>query len=95
MTKVISCPKCNYQYLPGEIFDPKHFLGQPKNIIRNSVGEILGYEGILMDTTETFTCENCNHTFKVIGKVNLTIDTPTVDNDSTKNINIIKPASLF
>ena len=43
MSKFICCPKCNYQYLPGEIFNPKYFLGQPKHIIRNGMGEILGY----------------------------------------------------
>lgn len=73
MNKFINCPNCNYQYLPGEIFDPKHFLGQPKNIIRNSLGEILGYEGIKMDPNETFICEHCNEPFEVFAKINVSI----------------------
>ena len=74
MNKIISCPHCNYQYLPGEIFDPRTFIGQPKNIIRNNLGEILGYEGLQMDTTESFECVNCNKSFTVSGKLNFCID---------------------
>jgi protein-arginine kinase activator protein McsA len=73
MNKFICCPNCNCQYLPGEIFDPKHFVGQPINIIRNNIGEILGYEGIKMDTVETFVCEQCNTEFEVVAKVNFII----------------------
>ena len=94
MAKFICCPKCNYQYLPGEIFDPKYFLGQPRNIIRNNVGEILGYEGIMMDTTETFTCEHCNHTFKVIGKININVECPDDDMENANTVKV-KQASLF
>ena len=92
MNKFISCPKCNYQYLPGEIFDPKYFLGQPKNIIRNSIGEILGYEGIAMDLTETFTCEHCNEEFEVTAKINFLLKG---EEESSQEAPIIKPLSLF
>lgn len=74
MYKYIRCPNCRCEYLPGEIFDPKHFLGQPKNIVRNSVGEILGCEGIEQDTTETFTCVKCNTDFKVTAKINFVLE---------------------
>ena len=74
MYKIIRCPKCNYEYLPGEIFDPRYFLGQPKNIIRNNIGEILGYEGIESDPTETFNCCNCGYDFTVISKINFIFD---------------------
>ena len=73
MDKIICCPKCNYQYLPGEIFSPKHFIGQPEDIIRNSIGEILGYEGIPMDLDESFVCENCGEEFEITAKVNFYI----------------------
>ena len=75
MSKFICCPKCNYQYLPGEIFEPKYFLGQPKHIIRNGMGEILGYEGIMMDPTETFICENCGEEFTVSARLSITVKT--------------------
>ena len=67
--KFIVCPHCNYQYLPGEIFSPIHFIGQPKNIVRNHLGEILGYEGLQMDTVETYNCENCHKDFEVSAKI--------------------------
>lgn len=73
MNKFIYCPKCNCQYLPGEIFDPKYFLGQPTEIIRNTLGEILGYEGIEMTPNETFVCEECGHEFEVEAKINFSI----------------------
>ena len=95
MSKFICCPKCNYQYLPGEIFNPKYFLGQPKNIIRNSIGEILGYEGIKMDTTETFTCENCNTEFEVHAKVNFSLQDTCESTEESKESQPIQQLSLF
>lgn len=82
MSKFICCPSCNYQYLPGEIFNPKYFLGQPKNIIRNNIGEILGYEGIEMDTNETFVCEHCGNSFEIQAKISVNIKEPK--EESTK-----------
>lgn len=73
MNNFICCPKCNYQYLPGEIFDPKYFLGQPKEIIRNNLGEILGYEGIHMDNSESFVCESCGCEFEVSARITLCV----------------------
>lgn len=73
MNKFICCPNCNYQYLPGEIFNPNYFLGQPKNIIRNNIGEILGYEGIQMDVNEHFICEHCATEFNVVAKINFCV----------------------
>lgn len=37
MTKyqVIRCPQCGAEYLPGEIYLPKYFLGQPKNVSKD------------------------------------------------------------
>ena len=74
MYKIIKCPKCGYEYLPGEIFNPWHFLGQPKNIVRNRIGEVLGYEGIEHTPIEEFVCVNCDHQFKVTAKVNFVTD---------------------
>ncbi len=87
MYKIIKCPKCNYEYLPGEIFDPKYFLGQPKDIVRNSIGEVLGFEGIEQDLTETFTCSNCGNEFDITAKLTFTIG---ADDSET-----FVPTSLF
>lgn len=37
----IKCPFCDTEYLPGEIYLPKHFLGQPIDIERDIAGNIL------------------------------------------------------
>lgn len=80
MYKYIRCPKCRCEYLPGEIFNPEHFLGQPKNIVRNSVGEVLGYDGIEQDPTESFTCIKCDTEFTVTAKINFVLN----DEEDTK-----------
>lgn len=88
----VKCPHCGYQYVPGEIFNPKHFLGQPRDIVRNNIGEILGYEGLVMDTVETYTCDNCEKDFKVIAKISFTYET----SDTNKSLEPeITKASLF
>ena len=93
MSKIICCPHCNYQYLPGEIFDPRTFIGQPKNIVRNNLGEILGYEGLHMDTTESFECVNCNKEFTVSGKISFVLD---IDKEIVKpKATVVRQLSLF
>lgn len=99
MSKFICCPKCNYQYLPGEIFEPKYFLGQPKHIIRNGMGEILGYEGIVMDPTETFMCENCGEEFTISARLSITVkgtqETQEAAVLTENNENTITQVNLF
>lgn len=85
----ISCPYCGYQYAPGEIYSPNHFIGQPKDIVRNNIGEILGHEGIPMNTTESYICDCCNKEFTVTAKVTFIYDV-----DETE-IPKIKTPSLF
>lgn len=87
MFKTISCPYCSYQYLPGEIFTPKEFLGQPKNVVRDACGEILGFEGIEMTDTETYICDNCGKEFTVKTRFSF-----IVENDKKESL---KPVSLF
>lgn len=62
---IIYCPYCDAEYLPGEIFLPKHFLGQPKNVEKDFQGKILDYEGIKQNVVETYTCDKCKNIFKV------------------------------
>lgn len=68
--RIIKCPTCGYEYLPAEIFLPNEFLGKPKNIIKNSDGKIVGYEGIKMNDTETYKCDNCLSSFEVVSTTN-------------------------
>lgn len=72
-TSTIKCPNCEAEYLPGEIFLPKYFLGQPTNIEKDIEGKILWHDGIDQDTTEKFTCTKCDTTFSV--KANISYDT--------------------
>ena len=63
--EIIRCPYCGAEYLPGEIFLPKHFLGQPKNVEKDFQGKILYNEGLEQDTIETYTCDYCKSIFEV------------------------------
>ena len=69
----IRCPYCDWEYLPGEIYLPNHFLGQPKDVTRTSDGKIDLYDGLEQSLEETFTCLNCNKNFKI--KANITYET--------------------
>lgn len=61
----IRCPHCGTEYLPGEIYLPDSFTGQPTQIIKDEKGEVLGFEGNDMNTTEIYTCDVCGQPFKV------------------------------
>lgn len=62
---IIRCPKCGREYLPGEIFIPNSFLGQPTNVVKGFDGAILAYDGEEMDLSEEYICDNCNTKFSV------------------------------
>ena len=72
--EIIECPKCNYEYLPAEIFIPKYYFGIPKDIIRDEKGELLSYEGSSVDLFEKYKCDNCNTEFRVVSKLQLTTE---------------------
>lgn len=63
--KKIECPFCGAEYLPGEIFLPKHFLGQPKEVTRDYRGKILDIFGVDQDTSERYVCDRCTSVFTV------------------------------
>ena len=67
--KVITCPRCGYQYLPAEIYVPSSFFGSPKYIKRSVSGEIQSVSGTKPDMTERYKCDNCNTSFKVVAKL--------------------------
>lgn len=68
--RVIKCPHCDYEYLPAEIYLPNDFLGKPTNIMRDDYGKIIGYDGIKMNDTETYRCDNCDKMFEVVSTTN-------------------------
>lgn len=61
----IRCPYCGREYLPGEIYIPEDFVGQPTEIIKDDEGNVIGFEGEDMNTEETFVCEHCGKEFKI------------------------------
>lgn len=63
---IIKCPHCNAEYLAGEIFMPGAIIGQPKEVVKDSLGKIIYVEyseGEEPDMIEHFTCEYCNKPF--------------------------------
>lgn len=71
---IIKCPKCDREYLPAEIYLPNEFLGKPSHISRDYQGKILDHIGDSMNLKETYTCDECNTTFRVSAKVQFSTD---------------------
>ena len=65
-TPIIKCPHCGAQYLPGEIYMPGALIGQPEDVVKDSLGKIL-YEdyqdGKEPDMLEHFVCDFCEKPF--------------------------------
>ena len=64
--RVIKCSQCGYEYLPAEIYLPNEFLGKPKSVMKDVNGKIIGFDGIKMNDTETYKCDNCDTLFEVV-----------------------------
>lgn len=92
--QTIKCPYCNTEYLPSEIFYPEYFLGQERNIERDTLGSIIYYEGKDADHTENFTCNYCNKPFTVTAEIKFN----TIQNkyrDMDDDYQTVKPIKLF
>ena len=68
-TPVIKCPFCGAEYLPGEIFIPGSLIGQPDDLVKDSLGRII-YEDYATPEREpsfieSFTCEFCDKPFVI------------------------------
>lgn len=73
---IIKCPECGAQYLPSEIYYPKYFFGNPKDIFKDEKGEILGINGSDMDTVETYICDKCKKEFTVEAVIQFKVSQP-------------------
>ena len=66
---IIKCPGCGAEYLPGEIFMPNAIIGQPDEVVKDSLGKIIYEDYYTVDREpnlmESFTCEYCNKPFVV------------------------------
>ncbi len=63
----IKCPYCDAEYLPAEIYIPKYLVGHPTDIERDYTHRIIVYSGTSVNGVETYNCDYCHKTFKVIG----------------------------
>lgn len=66
---IIKCPHCAAEYLPGEIYMPNAIIGQPDEVVKDSLGKII-YEDYYTadrepDLVEHFTCEYCDKPFVI------------------------------
>jgi hypothetical protein len=66
---IIRCPHCGAEYLPGEVYMPGALIGQPDDIVRDSLGRIL-YEDYFSEDREPnleehFTCDYCDKPFVI------------------------------
>jgi len=72
MKNSIKCPCCGAEYLAGEIYYPKSFLGQPKFVDRDSNSyKITDYDEKdgNMNLQEDYVCDYCKTPFRVSAKV--------------------------
>ena len=65
----IVCPKCGREYLPCEIYYPKHFFGTAQEVDRFSNGKIDCHNGKPMDLEETYVCDHCDTKFRVTATI--------------------------
>ena len=88
--EIIECPHCGYQYLPSEIFVPKHFFGKPYGIERSYNGNIMEYEGTSIDLFESYQCDNCDKSFRITTKLSFST---SVEESTTFNEEYVSPLS--
>ena len=62
---IIICPYCGAEYLPEEIFIPEDLFNQPRNILKDEHGKLEHFVRDDLSFEEEYTCDYCNHTFKV------------------------------
>lgn len=72
--QIIRCPYCDAEYLPGEIFLPKYFLGQPQEIEKDYRGKILYSDGIEQDLNEVYTCDYCKSIFNIKAEIRYKVE---------------------
>jgi hypothetical protein len=92
-TSIIRCPHCGSEYLPGEIYLPGDLIGQPEDVVKDSLGKIL-YEDYPEDKEpsmiEHFTCEYCEKPFIIEASVTYRTKEELPENDfSTKYVSLL------
>ena len=81
MALKIECPNCGTQYLPGEIYLPKHFLGQPTRVQRDIYGKVIYHEGVQQDLKEEYVCDKCGKLMKITANIKFSVQTADTNNE--------------
>ena len=88
-TAVIKCPHCGAEYLPGEIYMPNALIGQPDEVVKDSLGKIIYEDYSTVDRepclTERFTCEYCNKPFIIEATVSYKTKEEAPEKDFSTN----------
>ena len=91
---VIRCPHCGAEYLPGEIYMPGSLIGQPDEVIRDSLGKII-YEDYNTETREPnleerYICDYCDKPFVIEATITYKSREEAPENDfSTKYVSLL------
>ena len=93
--ETIACPCCAYEYLPAELYIPTAYFGKPKSIQRDAAGKILNYDGSSIDVFETYICDNCNHSFRIISKIGFSTEEDKLENFDEEYTSLLNKNSLF
>jgi DNA-directed RNA polymerase subunit RPC12/RpoP len=92
-TSVIRCPHCGAEYLPGEIYMPGALIGQPDDLVKDSVGKILYedyQEGKEPDVVEHYICDYCDRPFIIEATVTYKTREEAPENDfSTAYVSLL------
>ena len=91
---LIKCPTCGAEYLPGEIYMPGSLIGQPDEIVRDSLGKII-YEDYYTkerepDNVEHYTCEYCDKPFVIEAVITYKTSSEAAEKDfSTQYVSLL------
>lgn len=93
--ETIACPHCGYEYLPAELYVPSGFFGKPFMLERDEAGKLINYEGSSIDLFETYTCDKCNHEFRVVAKIGFSTEDDKLQNFDEEYMSTISKNTLF
>ena len=84
-TNLIKCVHCGAEYLPGEIYMPGSLIGQPTDVVKDSLGKILyeDYDPVSREPnmTEQFICDYCEKPFIIEANVTYKTKEESPEND--------------
>ena len=92
----LKCPYCGKEYLPSEIYYPKDFFGNPGEVVRDlDTNEIINITGDDMNLKESYICDNCGKSFKVVASVDFKVEKDSLnDFDEEYSVQVFKSDRL-